>query len=98
MLDATTLATLLGTADAATLLFPALGEAAALADADRHFSAAVPRSDPWPLRQEADEGIVGLALREGGIRRDLGLHVRREQPAGDRPGPGDGRGHPARGG
>src|SRR5262245_53157699 len=41
---------LLGHADAATLLFPALSEAAALADADRHFSAAVPNDEAWPLR------------------------------------------------
>lgn len=46
---------LLGHADAATLLFPALGEAAAQTDADRHFSAAIPGDEPWPLRQEADE-------------------------------------------
>jgi nickel-dependent lactate racemase len=46
---------LLGHADAASLLFPNLGEADALKDADRHFSAETPCDGPWPLRQEADE-------------------------------------------
>jgi nickel-dependent lactate racemase len=46
---------LLGYADAASLLFPGLAEAAAIVDADRHFSADAPGSEPWPLRLEADE-------------------------------------------
>ena len=46
---------LLGHADAASLLFPALGAADAVIDADRHFSAEVPGNKPWPMRQEADE-------------------------------------------
>ena len=46
---------LLGHADAASLLFPALGAADAVIDADRHFPAEIPGNKPWPMRQEADE-------------------------------------------
>src|SRR5579859_631073 len=46
---------MLGHADAASLLFPALGEAEAIKDSDHLFSAEAPGSDPWPLREEADE-------------------------------------------